>query len=75
MVSGELRSRSSARVRTSCLQPCKEWCRLTGVSRTATCAALSRCDLVAAKLGARTLVNVEAGLAWLASFASSIAHS
>jgi predicted DNA-binding transcriptional regulator AlpA len=44
-----------------------EWCRLTGLSRTASYEALSRGDLNAVKLGARTLVNVEAGLAWLAT--------
>jgi hypothetical protein len=37
------------------------------MSRTATYYALGRGDLKAIKVGARTLIDVEAGLAWLRS--------
>ncbi len=40
---------------------------LTGMSRTAIYEALGRGDLRAIKLGARTLIDVSHGLAWLAS--------
>jgi hypothetical protein len=40
---------------------------MTGLSRSATYEALGRGDLKAIKYGTRTLIDVEAGLAWLAS--------
>lgn len=40
---------------------------MTGMSRSVTYEALGRGDLRAIKLGTRTLIDVEAGLAWLAS--------
>jgi hypothetical protein len=43
----------------------KEWCRISNMGMTSTYAALARGDLVAIKLGRRTLVDVDAGLAWL----------
>jgi hypothetical protein len=43
------------------------WCALTGMSRTGTYNALGRGDLRAVKCGYRTLIDVEAGLAWLRS--------
>ena len=47
--------------------PLPQWCALSGVSRTATYNALGRGDLKAIKVGARTLIDVESGLAWLRS--------
>ena len=43
------------------------WCATSGMSRSTTYEALGRGDLRAIKLGARTLIDVEAGLAWLGS--------
>ncbi len=45
----------------------REWCRLSGMGMTSTYASLGRGDLIAIKLGRRTLVDAEAGLAWLES--------
>jgi hypothetical protein len=42
----------------------KNWCRISGMSRTGTYYALGRGDLKAIKLRGRTLVDVEAGLTW-----------
>lgn len=47
--------------------PIPTWCGISGMSRTATYEALGRGDIRAIKLGARTLIDVEHGLAWLAS--------
>ena len=47
--------------------PLPQWCALSGMSRTATYNALGRGDLKAVKVGTRTLVDVDAGLAWLHS--------
>ena len=47
--------------------PIADWCALSGMSRSCTYEALGRGDLKAIKLGVRTLIDVEAGLAWLAS--------
>lgn len=47
--------------------PLPQWCALTGMSRTATYNALGRGDLKAVKVGTRTLLDVDAGLAWLRS--------
>ncbi len=44
-----------------------EWCRISGMGRTNTYLALSRGDLKAHKLGSRLLIDVEHGLAWIAS--------
>jgi hypothetical protein len=44
-----------------------DWCTLSGMSRSCAYEALGRGDLRAIKLGNRTLIDVEAGLAWLAS--------
>ena len=44
-----------------------EWCRVSGMSRSGTYQALGRQELRARKLGARTLVDVAHGLAWLGS--------
>ena len=44
------------------------WCdEISGMSRTVTYEELGRGNLRAIKVGARTLVDVEHGLAWLAS--------
>ncbi len=42
-----------------------DWCALSGMRRTNTYQAISDGHLRAIKLGARTLVDVERGLAWL----------
>jgi hypothetical protein len=47
--------------------PLPQWCALSGMSRTATYNALGRGDLRAIKVGTRTLLDVDAGLAWLRS--------
>ena len=47
--------------------PLPQWCAISGMSRTATYNALGRGDLKAIKLGTRTLLDVEAGVAWLRS--------
>ena len=43
------------------------WCAISGLNRTATYTALGRGDLKAVKVGKRTLIDVDAGLAWLRS--------
>lgn len=43
----------------------EDWCRLSGMGRTNTYAALSRGELHGRKLGKRILIDVERGLAWL----------
>jgi hypothetical protein len=47
--------------------PIRDWCFISGMSRSTTYEALGRGDLKAIKLGVRTLIDVEHGLAWLAS--------
>ncbi|HTW71156.1 MAG TPA: DNA-binding protein [Acetobacteraceae bacterium] len=44
-----------------------DWCTISGLSRRTTYAELGRGNLKAIKVGARTLIDVEAGLAWLRS--------
>jgi hypothetical protein len=51
--------------------PLAQWCMISGMSRTATYNALGRGDLKAIKVGSRTLLDVEAGLAWLRSLPSA----
>jgi hypothetical protein len=41
------------------------WCALSGMGRRVTYDELGRGNLKAIKVGTRTLVDVEAGLAWL----------
>ena len=48
-----------------------DWQRISGMRRTSTYEALGRGDLRSVKLGARVLIDVEAGLAWLASLPSA----
>jgi hypothetical protein len=43
------------------------WVSLSGMGRRSTYAELGRENLKAIKVGSRTLINVEAGLAWLRS--------
>ncbi|HUN01065.1 MAG TPA: hypothetical protein PLI96_11360 [Halothiobacillus sp.] len=50
------------------------WCDLTGMGRTNTFAALARGDLTAIKQGAKTLIDVDAGLAWLNSLPRARYH-
>ena len=45
----------------------KEWCRISGMGMTSAYAALARGELAAIKLGRRTVIDLEAGLAWLRS--------
>jgi hypothetical protein len=47
--------------------PISDWCAISGMSRSVVYEALGRGDLKAIKLGVRTLIDVEHGLAWLAS--------
>jgi hypothetical protein len=44
-----------------------DWGAISGMRRSSTYEALGRGDLRAIKVGSRTLIDVEAGLAWLAS--------
>ena len=44
-----------------------DWCKLSGMGRSATYEALGRNDLRAVKLGTRVLIDVLHGLAWLDS--------
>jgi hypothetical protein len=41
------------------------WCELSGLGRTRTYELVSQGILRAIKVGARTLIDVEAGLAWM----------
>lgn len=43
------------------------WCALTGMGRRATYDALGHGHLRARKVGTRTLIDIEAGLAWIES--------
>jgi hypothetical protein len=43
----------------------RDWCRLSGVSRSVTYELLAAGHLHARKVGARTLVDVHAGIQWL----------
>jgi hypothetical protein len=43
-----------------------DWQRISGMRRTSTYEALGRGDLRSIKLGTRVLIDVEAGLGWLA---------
>jgi hypothetical protein len=43
------------------------WLSLSGMGRRATYDALGRGNLHAVKVGSRTLINIEAGLLWIAS--------
>lgn len=43
------------------------WCALSGMGRSATYEALGASNLRAVKLGSRTLIDVQHGLAWLNS--------
>lgn len=45
----------------------KGWCALSGMGRSATYEALGAGHLRAVKVGARTLIDVPHGLAWLDS--------
>jgi hypothetical protein len=45
----------------------EKWCDLSGMGRRSVYDALGRTDLVAIKVGSRTLIDVEAGLSWLRS--------
>jgi hypothetical protein len=48
-----------------------DWRAISGMGRTATYEALGRSDLRAIKLNNRTLIDVEHGLAWLATMPSA----
>jgi hypothetical protein len=43
------------------------WLSLSGMGRRTTYDELGRGNLKAVKVGTRTLINIEAGLAWIAS--------
>lgn len=44
-----------------------DWLHVSGMGRTSTYHALSRGDLRAHKIGSRTLIDVQHGLAWMRS--------
>lgn len=44
-----------------------QWCAISGMSRTVTYNELGRGNLRAVKVGDRTLIDVDWGLAWLRS--------
>ena len=45
----------------------KEWARISGLSRSFTYTALAAGHLTARRVGGRTLIDVSAGLAWIAA--------
>jgi hypothetical protein len=47
--------------------PIPRWCAISGMGRTRVYEELAAGNLRAIKLGTRTLIEVEAGLAWLRS--------
>jgi hypothetical protein len=47
------------------------WCELSGLGRSRTYELISQGFLRAIKVGARTLIDVEAGLAWLDTLPSA----
>jgi hypothetical protein len=59
--------RRTSSVVTAKYAPLPDWFIISGMRRTATYEALGRGELKAIKLNNRTLVDVEHGLAWLAS--------
>jgi hypothetical protein len=52
-----------------------DWQRISGMRRTSTYQALGRGDLRSIKLGTRVLIDVEAGLTWLASLPPADIHT
>ena len=48
-----------------------DWCRISGMGRTTVYERIGSGELRAVKLGARVLIDVQAGLAWLASLPSA----
>ena len=59
---------SSGRVQTRpAFASIPTWCELSGMSRSGTYLALKSGHLVARKIGARTVIDVDAGLNWIAS--------
>ena len=52
-----------------------DWQRISGMRRTSTYEALGRGDLRSIKLGTRVLIDVEAGLARLASLPPAEIHT
>jgi excisionase family DNA binding protein len=53
--------------------PYDDWCRLSGLGLTTTRELIAAGELKAIKVGKRTLVDVEFGLAWLANRPSAVA--
>lgn len=51
--------------------PILVWCRLSGMSRSGTYISLGRGELRGKKIGARTVIDVAAGLAWIAGLADA----
>ena len=47
------------------------WCEISGMGRTVSYEAIGRGDLRAIKVGRRTLIDVDHGLAWLKSLPSA----
>jgi hypothetical protein len=51
--------------------PVADWCVMTGMSRRVTYDRLARGELRAIKVGTRTLLDFEHGLAWLRALPSA----
>jgi hypothetical protein len=49
-----------------------DWCAISGISRRVTYDRLGAGDLKAVKVGGRTLVDVDAGLAWMRSLPAPV---
>ena len=69
----EMRARSETDL-TPAFATIPDWCRISGMGRTATYQALSRRDLQARKLGKAVLVDVRAGLAWMDTLPMASIH-
>jgi hypothetical protein len=52
--------------------PIEQWTIISGIPRRTTYERLGTGDLKAIKVGARTLIDVEAGLAWLRSLPPAV---
>lgn len=55
--------------------PIPEWCRISGMGRTKAYEAVGAGHLRAVKLGARTLIDIRHGLAWLDSLPPAKNHA
>ncbi len=49
-----------------------DWCTISGMSRRVTYEKLGTSDLLAIKLGSRTLIDVDRGLAYMRALPSAV---